>query len=54
MRADAVGISKADSVQVAVPMFHANAWGLTFALPAVEAKWSCPAVISTGPALQGL
>ncbi|WP_439633537.1 AMP-binding protein [Glycocaulis sp.] len=42
LQADAMAISKADSVLMAVPMFHANAWGLTFALPAVGAKMVLP------------
>ncbi|HTC52601.1 MAG TPA: AMP-binding protein [Steroidobacteraceae bacterium] len=38
LQADALALTAADSVLVAVPMFHANAWGFPFAAPAVGAK----------------
>lgn len=38
LQADAFALTGADAVLVAVPMFHANAWGLPFAAPAVGAK----------------
>ncbi|HEY0302717.1 MAG TPA: AMP-binding protein, partial [Rhizomicrobium sp.] len=38
LQADSMAISSADSVLAVVPMFHANAWGLPFAVPAVGAK----------------
>ncbi|HWA89492.1 MAG TPA: AMP-binding protein [Rhizomicrobium sp.] len=42
LQADAVALTAADCVLVAVPMFHANAWGLPFAAPAVGAKLVLP------------
>jgi acyl-CoA synthetase (AMP-forming)/AMP-acid ligase II len=38
LQADALALTAADAVLVAVPMFHANAWGFPFAAPAVGAK----------------
>jgi acyl-CoA synthetase (AMP-forming)/AMP-acid ligase II len=38
LQADALALTAADTVLVAVPMFHANAWGFPFAAPAVGAK----------------
>ncbi|HEX3888478.1 MAG TPA: AMP-binding protein [Phenylobacterium sp.] len=38
LQADAFALTSRDVVLVAVPMFHANAWGLPFAAPAVGAK----------------
>ena len=45
---DALGISIHDRVLPIVPMFHANAWGLTFACPAIGAEMVMP-----GPAMDG-
>ena len=42
MQADAMAILSADSVLTAVPMFHANAWGLPFAVPGAGAKLVLP------------
>jgi 3-(methylthio)propionyl---CoA ligase len=42
LQADVMAISGADSVLAVVPMFHANAWGLPFAVPAVGAKLVLP------------
>jgi len=38
LQADVLAITARDSVLSVVPMFHANAWGLPFAVPAVGAK----------------
>ena len=38
LQADALALTSTDAVLVAVPMFHANAWGFPFAAPAVGAK----------------
>jgi acyl-CoA synthetase (AMP-forming)/AMP-acid ligase II len=38
LQADVMAISGKDNVLAVVPMFHANAWGLPFAVPAVGAK----------------
>ncbi len=45
---DMVGLSCRDTVLAVVPMFHANAWGLTFSGPAVGAKLVMP-----GPKMDG-
>jgi acyl-CoA synthetase (AMP-forming)/AMP-acid ligase II len=42
LQADAVALTGEDVVLVAVPMFHANAWGLPFAAPAVGAGMILP------------
>ena len=42
LQADVIGITARDSVLVVVPMFHANAWGLPFAVPAAGAKLVLP------------
>jgi fatty-acyl-CoA synthase len=45
---DVMGIGSRDVVLPVVPMFHANAWGLTFTCPAVGAKMVMP-----GPKMDG-
>lgn len=42
LQADAIALTGSDAVLIAVPMFHANAWGLPFAAPAVGAKLVLP------------
>ena len=42
LQADAVALTSEDVVLVAVPMFHANGWGLPFAAPAVGARLVLP------------
>jgi acyl-CoA synthetase (AMP-forming)/AMP-acid ligase II len=42
LQADAIALSGSDVLLVAVPMFHANGWGLPFAAPAVGAKMVLP------------
>jgi len=42
LQADAIALTSADSILVAVPMFHANGWGFPFAAPAVGAKLVLP------------
>ena len=42
LQADVQGLSAADNVLMVVPMFHANAWGLSFSAPAVGAKLVLP------------
>jgi len=42
LQADAMALTAKDAVLVAVPMFHANAWGLPFAAPAVGAAMILP------------
>ena len=54
LQADAMAISSADSVLAVVPMFHANGWGLPFAVPAVGAKLVLPARHTDGASLARL
>ena len=54
LQADAMALSRADSVLVAVPMFHANGWGLPFAAPAVGAKLVLPGRHLDGASLYAL
>jgi acyl-CoA synthetase (AMP-forming)/AMP-acid ligase II len=46
--ADALGLRSVDAAMPIVPLFHANAWGLTFAAPMVGAK-----MVNPGPKLDG-
>jgi fatty-acyl-CoA synthase len=48
LQADATALSARDVVLPGAPMFHANAWGMTFAAPAVGAKLVMP-----GPKMDG-
>lgn len=52
--ADALGLTRRDAVLVAVPMFHANAWGLPFAAPATGTKLVLPGRVTDGARLGGL
>ena len=54
LQADAMALTLDDSVLVAVPMFHANGWGLAFAGPAVGAKLVLPGRNSDGAHLAKL
>lgn len=54
LQADASGLTARDCVLVAVPMFHANGWGLPFAAPAVGAKLVLPGRQQDGAALAHL
>jgi fatty-acyl-CoA synthase len=54
LQADVMAISGADSVLAVVPMFHANAWGLPFAAPAVGAKLVLPGRLADGASLARL
>lgn len=51
LQADAMALTADDAVLVAVPMFHANAWGLPFAAPAVGASLILPSRVTDGSAL---
>jgi acyl-CoA synthetase (AMP-forming)/AMP-acid ligase II len=42
LQADSMALTADDSVLVAVPMFHANGWGLPFAAPAAGARLVLP------------
>ncbi|WP_116090347.1 AMP-binding protein [Sphingomonas crusticola] len=54
LQADAIGLAGNDVVLLAVPMFHANAWGLPFAAPAVGAKLVLPGRHTDGKSLAAL
>jgi fatty-acyl-CoA synthase len=51
LQADVQGLSAADTILAVVPMFHANAWGLTFSAPAVGAKLVMPGVKMDGASI---
>jgi fatty-acyl-CoA synthase len=54
LQADAFAITARDSLLVAVPMFHANAWGLPFVAPAAGAKLVLPGRQADGASLATL
>jgi fatty-acyl-CoA synthase len=54
LQADAMAITARDTVLIAVPMFHANGWGLPFAAPAVGAKVVLPGRNADGASLSEL
>jgi 3-(methylthio)propionyl---CoA ligase len=54
LQVDVMAIGARDSVLVAVPMFHANAWGLPFAAPAAGAKLVLPGRHTNGASLAAL
>src|SRR6185312_7861406 len=51
LQADAIALTDRDVVLAAVPMFHANGWGLPFAVPAVGAKLVLPGRHADGASL---
>ncbi|HKX56132.1 MAG TPA: AMP-binding protein, partial [Xanthomonadales bacterium] len=54
LQADAMALTAEDVVLVAVPMFHANGWGLPFAAPAAGAKLVLPGRNTDGASLTRL
>lgn len=54
LQADVMAIRATDSVLVVVPMFHANAWGLPFALPAAGGRLVLPGRATDGASLARL
>ena len=54
LQADAAALTARDAVLLAVPMFHANGWGLPFAAPAVGAKLVLPGRHTDGASLTRL
>jgi fatty-acyl-CoA synthase len=54
LQADMMAFKGSDSVLAVVPMFHANAWGLPFAVPAVGAKLVLPGRNADGASLARL
>lgn len=51
LQADAVALTDRDTLLLAVPMFHANGWGLPFAAPAAGTKLVLPGRTLDGPRL---
>jgi len=51
---DALGMKSADVMLPVVPMFHANAWGVAFAAPAVGAKLVMPGANMDGASIYEL
>ena len=51
---DALGMKSADAILPVVPMFHANAWGIAFAAPAVGAKIVMPGANMDGQSIYEL
>jgi 3-(methylthio)propionyl---CoA ligase len=54
LQADAMALTVRDVLLIAVPMFHANGWGLPFAAPAVGAKLVLPGRHTDGASLATL
>jgi fatty-acyl-CoA synthase len=54
LQADVMAFTHRDAVLAVVPMFHANAWGLPFALPAVGGKLVLPGRQADGASLARL
>ncbi len=54
LQGDALALTGADSLLVAVPMFHANGWGMPFAAPAVGSKLVLPGRQTDGASLARL
>ncbi|RYY24588.1 MAG: AMP-dependent synthetase [Sphingomonadales bacterium] len=54
LQADVLGARSVDVVMPVVPMFHANAWGLPFAVPAVGGKLVLPGRHTDGASLARL
>ena len=51
LQADAGAFTARETVLLAVPMFHANGWGLPFCAPAVGARLVLPGRTTDGPSL---
>lgn len=54
LQADVMAFSGSDAVLTVVPMFHANAWGLPFAVPAAGGKLVLPGRHNDGASLARL
>ncbi|QNE32965.1 long-chain fatty acid--CoA ligase [Sphingomonas sp. NBWT7] len=54
LQADVMAISARDAVLTVVPMFHANAWGLPFAVPAAGGRLVLPGRHTDGASLARL
>ena len=51
---DVMNLSTTDTLLMVVPMFHANAWGLTFAAPAMGCKMVLPGLKLDGASVHAL
>ncbi|HTJ62709.1 MAG TPA: long-chain-fatty-acid--CoA ligase [Alphaproteobacteria bacterium] len=51
---DVMNLSATDTLLMVVPMFHANAWGLTFAAPAMGSKLVLPGIRLDGASIHRL
>jgi fatty-acyl-CoA synthase len=51
---DVFGLTSSDTILAIVPMFHANAWGLTYAVPAAGAKLVMPGAGMDGQSIYEL
>ena len=54
LQADILGLSARDTILPVVPMYHANAWGVVFAAPAVGAKLVLPGAKLDGASVHEL
>jgi fatty-acyl-CoA synthase len=54
LQADAIALTARDVLLLAVPMFHANGWGLPFAAPAAGTKLVLPGRVIDGASLAQL
>jgi fatty-acyl-CoA synthase len=54
LQGDVLGLTSADAVLPVVPLFHASAWGLPFAVPATGAKLVLPGRHTDGKSLARL
>ncbi len=54
LKPDVLGLAARDVILPVVPMYHANAWGVTFAAPAVGAKLVLPGSRLDGPSIHEL
>jgi fatty-acyl-CoA synthase len=54
LQTDVMGLSAQDTVLPVVPMFHANAWGVTFSAPGAGAKLVMPGAKMDGPSIYEL
>jgi fatty-acyl-CoA synthase len=54
LQANAMALTGSDVVLIAVPMFHANGWGLPYAAPAVGAKLVLPGRHTDGASLAAI
>jgi len=54
LQADALALSARDTVLLVVPMYHANAWGVTYSAPMVGAKLVLPGMKMDGASIHAM